>query len=276
MTDQPKVSQRGVPAVVQRVLHSGRVWTIQGVGTLLLLAVGYGWLWMREAHWWQLAVSALLALLIAYLAAFLQRTALRIYRRDRLGAVGAPPPVPGGARPRRAVREWLPGAAIVFVLFLAVAWASGAIDDRMPDAMQVAASWLTLHLRRPVDPTRLQQRWETIDFLLPWFFFVILWLPPAAAALLGEAAIWGAALRAWRKLRYWLGTLACAAVGYVTFVKLAGWVPEVRGLGAQTMSMVARVGLGYVILLGSWLVTLALVEESIAGHRAVSPDETWD
>ena len=274
MTTTPKISQRGVPAVVRRVLASGRVWIIQGVGTLLVAALAWSWFWMDEARVWQIAASAVLALLVLYLAAFLQRTALRVYRRDRLGAIG--PQGPAAAPQRRTLRQWMPGAALVFVFLAALVWGYGEIREALPDAVQFIALWLTLHLRSPVDPYLLERRWETVQFVLPWLLFVVVWLPPAAAALLGEKRIWRAAARAWLRLRYWLGTLVCAAVGYYAFTKLSGWVPSVKGIGMQTVSMAARLGVGYVTALGSWLVILALAEESIAASRERNPDDTWD
>jgi hypothetical protein len=274
MSDAPKVSQRGVPSSVQRVLHSGRVWVIQGIGTLLWLALAYAWFWIHEAKWWELAGSVLLAVLLAYLAAFLQRTALRVYRRERLGVLG--PAAPGKRSRPRPVRQWLPGAALVLILLVALVWLSDVIQSALPDATQHFASWLTLHLRRPVDPYLLQQRVESIEFVGAWFLFVVIWLPLAAAALLGERRMWPAAVRAWRRLQYWFATIGCAVVGDVAFWKLAGWVPRVKGIAAQSASMLARLSLGYVIALGAWLVILALVEEAISNRTPRSPDDTWD
>ena len=266
------VSQQGVPTTVQRVLRSGRVWAIEGVGSLLWLALAYAWLWLREAKWWQLAGSLALGLFLLYLAAFLQRTALRVFRRERLSAEGHSKP--RAASTRRAVSEWLPGALLVALLLLALAGLCAWLRESLPALTQVFASWLTLHLRRPVDPYRLQKRIEFLIFVGPWFLLVVLWLPLAAAALLGESGLWSAAGRAWRKGRYWLATLACVAIGYLGFWKLAEWVPNVRGIAGQSASMVARLALGYVIALGSWLVILALVEEAIV--PPASPDETQD
>jgi hypothetical protein len=272
MSDDAIISQRGVPSAVLRVLHSGRVWTIQGLGTLLWLALAYAWLWIREAKWWDLAGSALLALFLLYLAAFLQRTALRVYRRERLSVPGAA--IGPRAARRRAIREWLPGAVLVALLFAALVWIAVCLRQVLPDLTQTAASWLTLRLRRPVDTYRLQTRVETLFFIGPWFLFVVFWLPLAAAALLGERGLWRCAARAWRAWRYWLSTLACVTVGCLGFWKLAEWVPRARGIPGQSASMVARLGLGYVIALGAWLVILALVEEAIA--PVASPDETQD
>jgi hypothetical protein len=240
----------------------------------LFLALAYAWFWIHEARLWELAGSVLLAVFLAYLAVFLQRTALRVYRRDRLGDLG---PAAARRRPRRRpLRQWLPGAALVFALFVALVWLSDVIQAALPDATQHFASWLTLHLRRPVDPYRLRERVESVEFVGAWLLFVVIWLPLAAAALLREREMWPAAVRAWRRLQYWFATLGCAVVGHVALWKLAGWVPRVKGIAAQTASMLARFALGYVIALGAWLVILALVEEAISNRAPRSPDDTWD
>ena len=263
-----------VASAVRRVFHNGRVWTIQGVGTLLWLALAYAALWIREAKAWEVAGSALLALFLVYLAAFLQRTALRVYRRARLHGLG---PAQGrAARRPRTIGQWLPGAVLVAVLFALLAWLCAWMGEMLPVAAQKVASWLTLHLRRPVDPFRVQAGAESVIFLGPWFLFVVLWLPLAAAALLGEAGLWRSAARAWRQARYWVATLVCVAIGYFSFWKLAEWVPKVRGIPGQTASMVGRLALGYVIALGAWLVILALVEEAIASEPVPSLDDTQD
>ena len=273
MSAAVRIGQEGVPSAVRRVLQSGRVWAIQGVGSLVVFALAYAWLWIREARWWQLAGSLLLALFVAYLAVFLQRTALRVFRRDRLSASGAG--AAGGKA--RALLEWLPGALLVFVLFTALVWVAGKLHTDLPDATQYVASWLTLHLRRPVDPYRLTGRVQSIEFTGAWFLFVLVWLPLAAAALLGESPLWRAAARAWKRAGYWFATLACVVVGYVGFWKLAEWVPKAKGIAVETASMAARLAVGYVIALGAWLVILALVEEAIAAPVPRSPeDDTRD
>jgi hypothetical protein len=274
MSTASNLSRSGVHSAVQRVLRSGRVWAIQGVGTLVFLALVYAWFWIQEARWWELAGSVALALFLAYLAVFLQRTALRVYRSDRLGAPGRA--APSGKSRRLPLRQWLPGAALVFALYVALVWLCSEILPALPDATQHVASWLTLHLRRPVDPYLLQGRLESVEFVGVWFLFVVIWLPFAAASLLGERGMWKAAVRAWRRPGYWFGTLVCTVVGHAAFWKLAEWVPRVKGIAAQSVSMLARLSVSYVIALGAWLVILALVEEAISSRSARSPDDTWD
>jgi amino acid transporter len=272
MSGAPRFSRQGVPAVVQRVLQSGRVWTIQGLGSLLWLALAYASLWIHEARWWQLAGTLALALFLLYLATFLQRTALRVFRRERQSMPGTPKERPASGRQK--LRDWLPAAVLVAFLFAILGWLAVLWKSALPDMTLAVASWLSLHLRRPVDPYRMQRRAENLVFIGPWFLLVVVWLPLAASALLGERGPWKSAARAWKSGRYWLATLVCVAVGHLGFWKLADWVPHVNGIPGESASMVVRLVVGYVIALGSWLVILALVEEVIAPPS--SPDDTQD
>ena len=274
MSPAPKISQHGVPSAVSRVLHSGRVWIIQGVGTLVWLALAYAGFRMGKASAWRLAGSALLACFLAYLAVFLQRTALRVYRRERLGDARL------GSQEskdrRRRILEWFPHAALVIILFAALVWIYDVIRDTLPCALDHAASWLTAQLGRPVDFRVLEARAISLEIVLVWLMFVLFWLPLAAAALLGEISLWRAAKRAWRSLRYWLGTLASFVIGYLAVWEFSGRALQEYGNGGQAVTLVAGLALGYAVALGAWLVILALAEESIATGGPRSVDDTWD
>jgi len=274
MSSAPNISQLGVPSAVSRVLHSGRVWIIQGVGTLVWLALAYACFRIGSASAGRLAGSAGLACLLAYLAAFLQRTALRVYRRERLGDARR------GSRRKKAhhrkVLEWLPDAATILVLFVALAGLAAIVRQSLPQALEHAASWLTVELGRPVDFRVLEARAVSLEFVIGWILFILFWLPLAAAGLLGEASLWSAAGRGWRRLQYWLGTLASFVVGYLALWELAGLGPGLQGILPMTAGFYARLTLGYGIALGSWLVILALAEESISAAEPRSLDDTWD
>jgi hypothetical protein len=257
MSPAPNISQRGVPAAVGRVLHSGRVWTIQGVGTVAWLALAYGCIRLGRSGAWRLAGSALLALFLAYLAAFLQRTALRVYRRERLGEV-MPGNRRGGVRHRKS-SGWVPDAAIVFALFMALVGWNAVILQWLPDSLLGYAWW--------------------IEVFVAWFLFIIFWLPLAASALLGQRSIWQPAARAWKRPGYWLGTLASTVMCLLVLISVVSQSDLIHWLeGASSMNgqMMALLALGFAIALGAWLVILAMVEESVSSVQPRSPDDTWD
>lgn len=252
-----KLSRGGAPSVVSRALRSARVWVIQGVGTLICLALAYACLQIGKANWLQLTACSILALFLVYVAAFLQRTALRVFRRDRLEKARR-----GKKKYKvehREAKEWLPDAAIVLVLFMALAGWNAVVLQWLPDA-------LLAHV-------------EMLEAALVWLLFVILWLPLAAGALLGESSLWRPAVRAWKRPNYWLGTLASAAVCWFAPISLLSqskvphWLEGAESLDGEGLLLVVLV---YVILLGAWLVILALVEAAIAAPEQRSLDDTWD
>jgi len=254
LSTSPNLSPGGVSSVLTRALHSGRVWTILGVGSLLCLALAYACFRIGRANGWRLGAFVIPAIFLVYLAAFLQRTALRVFRRARLSRVRA------GKRPykvhHRRVKDWLPDAAIVFVLCFALVGWNAVMLQWLPDALQDHVEWLAA--------------------VLAWLLFIIFWLPLAAAALLGERTLWKPALRAWRSSRYWAGTLACAGLWQLTFSSLDPVLMRLRGRNAQIAGGIVLLALIYALALGAWLVILALVEEAIAAPELRSLEDTWD
>ena len=253
MSPTPQIFQRGALSPVSRVLQSGRVWAIQGVGTILWLALARTCLLIGTDGAWRLAASIVLAIFLSYLAAFLQRTALRVYRRERLRELAL-----DRQRKSRPLQpqEWILDAATVFVMFVALVGLVIAIPDVLPDLLKS----------------------ELTTAILAWFFLIVFWLPIAAAALLGERRMWGAAARAWRLPKYWLGTLACLAVwqlvlGQLLQSEVVHWVEGATNLGAAAFGLLLA---AYGIALGAWLVILALAEECISRPEPRSLDDTWD
>jgi len=120
---------------------------------------------------------------------------------------------------------------------------------------------------------------EWFEAVLAWLLFFIFWLPLAAAALLSDRSLWKPALRAWRCPHYWLGTLAsaavcsCALVGLLTQTDVIHWLEGAANLNGEMLVILALV---YAIVLGAWLMILALVEEAIAAPELRSLEDTWD
>ncbi len=199
----------------------------------------------------------ILSIFLVYLAAFLLRTELRVFRRDRLAKARV------GRRAykvrHREPKEWVPDAAIVLLLFLALVGWNAVMLQWLPDALPGNLEW--------------------IEAILAWLLFVILWLPLAAAALLGDGSLWRPAVRAWSRPGYWAGTLASAAVCWFSFFALldgSGLIHWLEGTARLTGAGVATLLLMYAILLGTWLMIAALVEEAIAAPERRSLEDTWD
>ncbi len=73
-----------------------------------------------------------------------------------------------------------------------------------------------------------------------------------------------------RKWKYWAAWIALAVGVYVIPSLLIRWVPELQSLTAQTVSMVVRFGLAYVIALATFSAFARYVRELAEGRSSAS------
>lgn len=101
---------------------------------------------------------------------------------------------------------------------------------------------------------------------LVWIAVVALLLPLAGFAVNGAQA-----LASYKHWWYWVSALVLLVVGVYLPYKLVTWVPGVSGLTMQTVSLIARAGFGYLLLVTAWLM-LAYV--SVGGRPWVAQRST--
>ncbi len=209
-------------------------WMLQLFGTLLLLACMYWWLSWPDEHVWQVAASAVMALLLLAGTVCLERTVFAAHQNCA-----------GKVLPRHGFTQcaafglWLAVFAVLEFLLLSV---SGGVERVAVRFAQV------LHL-----PPRLTTS------ALTWCVFVTMWvllpslmLPVGSlVASRGFAALrWRAvayALRALRTLRYWGGFALALACVYAS-IRLTGWIPERPTLRAELWSAGLRLGSAYLLV----------------------------
>ena len=209
-------------------------WTLQLFGTLLLLAGMYWWLSWPDEYAWQIAASAVMALLLLAGTVCLERTVFAAHQ-DCAGKV-----LPWlGFTQCAAFGLWLAVFAVLEFVLLSV---SGGVERVAVRFAQV------LHL-----PPRLTTS------ALTWFVFGLIWLllpslmlpVGSLVASRGFAALrWRAvayALRALRTLRYWGGFALALACAYAS-IRLTGWIPERPTLRAELWSAGLRLGSAYVLV----------------------------
>ncbi len=180
------------------------LWLVQFFGAAALLASAYGWLWIPESNARELLGSALLALLLAALALWLFAASLAYFD----SAYGAEP-LPLLFAFRRRLRNmpallvWVAGWGVIF-------WLASFSDERISSWAGTLASWLTLHLRKPVSPEAVGAFLYRAHWWLAWWLIPLLVLPfGLAVSSEGFAGFrWTAIRRSSRVLgclSYWLG-----------------------------------------------------------------------
>jgi hypothetical protein len=246
--------------------HFRGLWFAQLLINPALFALAAWWLTIPEAHAWQLAAAAVLALLVVI--AFLLLQSQTLARFLEWHSSGEDPRAPLGMR--------LLAFACFFVFLL--------LCLRLVDAWSVQLFAYSSYLRSSA-PLWLRRHLSenAADSLLGIWFWLAFWvivpglLFPLGAQIgrRGFRGLDGHGWRAWAHAvfspLYWIGWIALAWLGVYLPRKLIAWVPKLQSLGAQAISMTARFLLAWILCVTAWLVMTSLVGR-FSAHRDPRPD----
>lgn len=211
------------------------------IGNALLLWLGYYWLGLGESRAGALLWSLLVAALGFCLACWLYGAAFAFFAQRRVGtafrtALGRLAPLAAAAL-----------AVLVFYVLLLRA------DDAMNGPGFRLASWLTLHLRRPVRPATVQAFIRGVYWVLRWFVFPVMILPIGPAILSRGWAGFGAFALRYRPCLYWLEAPALLLAALWAPLRLIAWVPHMSSFGGEMASFAIRAALAYLLFGAGWL-----------------------
>ena len=165
-------------------------------GNALILWLGYYWLGIGESDGAHLALSVLVLLLFVLSALWLHGTALAAFDR----AVGRA----FLEAARTVARNLLPLfvlSIIAIAIYCLLAW----LHEQFGHKAFVVASFLTLHLRKPVAPARVLAWYHALIWVLRWVIVPVMLLPLASnSARLGWGGYRLNSLRRSRNLLYWI------------------------------------------------------------------------
>jgi len=227
-------------------LRSVRLVGLQLVGNAALFAGAALWLLIPDERTAQLMGTAVAGLLIVFLFSWLQAGTLA-FGAEREGAF---------QRGLRHLPAFIVVALILYVLIRAVAgisdssWQiSGYLYAKLPNGL------------RPVSGSGRVNTWlEAAIGTIVWYVLPALLLPfVAGAAEHGfSVRMFRTAIRAWVRLRYWMLFAVICATGVLLPKLLIGWTPG-KGLREETISLVIRLTVAYVLAVGAWLMTCGLL-----------------
>ena len=218
--------------------HSGvaKLWLLNLVGNAALLAAVYSWLLMPDAHGWQVAVSALVAVVVIFFGLWLRTGTFAYFRvaefRDNATVWRAF---------RHALRH-IVALAVWAILLAAMAWLLITLRRYAPQFgvwfWQKAPSSALRHARSrsSMPPTGL------LWFLL-WVLVPAVWLPIATTVAAAGFRLkrMARSLRVLRRPAYWLWFCALMLVGAYVPYKLVWWIPDLSDLRKQAWSMGAAI-----------------------------------
>ena len=231
-----------------------KLWALHLVGDALIVALFYVWLSIGEASAWQLIETALLGLVLAGFAVWLQGTAFAHFQEPESALA---------ASFRSAWRRLLP-LVVAALIAGVVYWFLSFLTDRAESPANKTASWLTLHLRRPVHPPMILSVFTWAIRLLEWVVAPVLLLPLAARVASegwqGLAHGWFIRLRDWR---YWLLSPVLLVLALYVPWRLFHWVPYLGGLSGELASFIARWLIAWLLFVAAWFATVAVASRRV-------------
>jgi len=219
------------------------LWLLHLIGNALLLWLGYYWLGVGESDTAHLLGSAAIVLGGVCVALFLHGTALVYFDRDGerslAHAMGT------------AARNLLP-LLVVAILAAVVYGLLTYIYGKFQHNAFLIGSYATMHTRKPVAPAKVLHWYRVFILMLRWLVVPALLFPlTAAVARMGWA---GFRLRSLRlSPLYWIEVCVLLLLALVVPLRLMNWIPEFSKFAAQMASLIARMGLGYLLFVAALL-----------------------
>lgn len=240
--------------------HSGvaKMWLLNLAANAALMAAVYFWLMLPDAHRLQVAISALLAIVVIFFGLWLRTGTLAYFRvadfRDS-GRVWA--------AFRHALRHLI-ALAMWAIPFAALEWFLLSLRKYAPQfgVWFWQKSPAFLHFGSP------RQLYHAADWLLLFLQFALfpaMWLPIAttvAAAGLKPVRM-ARSLRVLKRPNYWIWFVVLIAIDAYIPYKVVWWIPDLSDLRKQAWSMGLRFFVAYVILVSTWVALLLVIGERV-------------
>ena len=254
-------------AVVLAV-RNWRLWLLHFAGNAAIILAFIGWLFIKEAYWWQLVFSLLLAALLVVATLVLHGGTLNYFESAHQDHAAKLLPAF-----RSAFRHL--GALVVWFLVVHFLWhVASHLDEYSTSFPGYLRSEFPAWLRRMISEPSLESAYSFFVFLLLWVVVPGLFLPFAMfAASRGFRGL--IALRDWRRtvanLAYWIALVVAALVGVYCTGKIMGWKldPRTATLSAEKTSLAFRLLFAYLLAIFAWL-----LDCSALGRASLSSGQT--
>ena len=222
-----------------------KLWLLNLFGNAAILASWYQWLLIPDAHRWQVAWTAVQALLTIAFILWLRAGTLAWFRVSELRTQAAI-----GPAFRRGWRHAIP-LAVWFAIFVIVAW----IIIRAGNYTPQFSVWIRQKVNAGPSPRNVMHGSDWLLFVLLWVVLPAIWIPLATtiAAVGFSGAHMRRSLRVLRQPLYWL--LYCALMALAVWVpyKLATWIPVLSTLRQQAWSAGLRFAVAYIVMITAGL-----------------------
>lgn len=238
--------------------HKGvaKLWLLNLFGNALLLGGVYAVLVMPDAHGWQVAASAVLALIIVFCGLWMRTGSFAYFRVGEFRDTGGV-----WLAFRHALRHII--ALLIWVIpFAILEW---LLYSCLKYAPQFGVWWWQkVPALRFGSPRAVFHTAEWLIWILMGLLAAV-WLP--AAATVAAAGLKATHIRrSWRLLKlgsYWLWLAAAVFVGGFISCKLVWWIPEVNSLAGQAWSAGLRFAVAWVLLVSAYIAVLLVIGDRL-------------
>lgn len=216
-----------------------KVWLLNFVANAAVLGIWYFWLIIPDAHGWQVAGSALIALIVAVSVLWLRAGTLAWFRVEEFRRQGSIWPA------YRYARRHVLALGIWVLVFVVLVWMLWGIYEYVPQF----AVWFRQKIGGGPSPRNLMRDVNWLLLLITVFVLPASWVPMATtiSAVGFKAEHIVLSRRVWRRPLYWLWfCLLLGASVYIPY-KLIWWIPDLQTLRQQAWSVAGRFLLAYII-----------------------------
>ena len=221
------------------------LWLLNLVANAALLAIWYFWLVIPDAHGWQVAGSALIAVAVVLSVLWLRAGTLAWFRVAEFRRES------GIWRAYRHSRRHVLALAVWVLVFVIFAWVLWGVYGYVPQF----AVWFRQKLGAGPPPRNIMRDVNWLLLLIGGFVMPALWLPMAAtiSAVGFKAEHIIRSRQVWKRPIYWLWfCLLLGASVYIPY-KLVWWIPDLQTLRQQAWSMAGRFLIAYLIVVTGFI-----------------------
>lgn len=247
--------------ILSALWNSKRVWAIHLVVNAMLMVAFFSWTRIPEATRWQFTLTVVSGLLIVFVTLSLHSATFDYFQPSSEKTFRT--------SLRRSFSR-VPAFLVWVLIFGFVLWMIGQMFDYQEQLGGWVRHMLPLFLRRQVSPRTM----FAISHWTIWFLYFVLWpivfLPVGAQVSVGNfrGFLSGAAFRPVSRINLWICYALCFVLGAYLPYTLAWMVPtRPAPLSAQEWSMVARLGLGYLLVVTAWIALCAAIMLASEGDR---------
>lgn len=235
--------------------HSGvlKLWLLNLFANAAVLGGWYYWLLIPDAHGWQVASSAVLALITVLFVLWLRAGTLAWFR---VAEYRTQPAI--GSAFRRGARHIIP-LGIWAALGAFIAWIIFSAGIYTPQF----SVWIRQKAGTGPSSRNVMHASDWLLFAVVWIVFPAIWAP-VATTIAATGFSGGHALRSLRVLRqpmYWISLCVLIALGVWVPYKLVTWVPELTTLHQQAWSAGLRFAAAYLVLITAFILLVWMVGE---------------